>query len=127
MRRIIETKSAPAAIGPYSQAVEHEGRLLFTAGQLGLDPDTGAFVEGGVAAQAERALKNLNAILEAGHSSLARVLKVTIFLADMKDFAVVNEIYSRYFPKDPPARSAIQAAALPKGALVEIECIAQTL
>lgn len=126
MKRIVETNNAPAAIGPYSQAVITEGRLVFTAGQLGMNPETGILVEGGVEAQAEQALRNLQAVLEAAHSSMDKAVKVTVFLADMNDFAKVNEVYGKWFTKEPPARSAIQAAALPKGALVEIECIAQT-
>ncbi len=125
MKRMIETRNAPAAIGAYSQGVVYEGRLVFTAGQIGIDPRTGELVEG-VAAQAEQALKNLSAVLESGLSSLKNVLKVTIFLSDIGDFDTVNEVYARHFPVEPPARSAVQVAALPKGALVEIECIAAT-
>lgn len=127
MKRTIETKNAPAAIGPYSQGTIYEGRLLFTAGQLGVNPETGALVDGGVQAQCRQALVNLEAVLSAGHSGLDRVLKVTLFLADMRDFQAVNEVYAEFFPKEPPARSAVQVAALPKGALVEIECIAAAL
>ena len=124
MNRTIETKDAPKAIGPYSQAVIHDGKMIFLAGQIGLDPETGEFVEGGVAEQTERALLNIQAILEEGLSKMDRVLKVTIYLTDINDFATVNEVYSRFFDDKPPARSAVQAAGLPKGALVEIECIA---
>ena len=126
MKRTVETKGAPVALGPYSQGIVNDGRLIFTAGQLGLDPETGELVEGGVAAQTERALLNLQAVLEAGLSSFRHVVKVTIFLADINDFAVVNEVYGKVFTDEPPARSAFQVAALPKRALVEIECIAAT-
>lgn len=126
MKRTVETKDAPAALGPYSQGVVNDGRLIFTAGQLGMDPETGELVEGGIEAQTERALMNLRAVLDAGLSSFRHVVKVTIFLADINDFAAVNEVYGRYFTEEPPARSAFQVAALPKGALVEIECIAAT-
>jgi len=124
MKRIINTNNAPAAIGPYSQGVINEGRFIFTAGQLGLDPISGELVGGGIEAQTRRTLDNLKAVLEAGHSNLDRVVKVTIYLANISDFATMNEIYAEYFPKDPPARSAVQVAALPKGGLIEIECIA---
>lgn len=122
-RKKIQTDGAPAAIGPYSQAIV-SGGLLFTAGQIGLDPATGVMVEGGVEAQAIRALENLTAVLAAAGSSMKDVLKTTVYLADMADFARVNEIYARYFEEPYPARSAVQAAALPKGALLEIEAIA---
>ncbi len=127
MRKIIETQNAPAAIGAYSQGVIHDGRLIFTAGQLGIDPATGELVSGGAGSQADRAMRNIKAILDAGNSSLDRVLKVTIYLADIKDFAEVNEVYAGFFSGEPPARSAFQVAALPKGGLVEIECIAETM
>lgn len=129
---IVSTDDAPKALGAYSQGVLYDSsiltsgvkRILFTAGQIGLDPQTGEMVSGGVGAETERAMENLKAVVIAGGSSMDKVLKVTIFLADINDFAAVNEIYSRYFKDDPPARSAIQVAALPKGALVEVECIA---
>jgi len=124
MKHIIATNNAPQAIGAYSQGTVFAGRLLFTAGQLGMDPETGKLVEGGVGAQAEQALNNLRAIVEAGGSSLEGVLKTTIYLADIADFTIVNSVYATFFPTDPPARSAVAVAALPKGALVEIECIA---
>ncbi|MDP8228224.1 MAG: RidA family protein [Candidatus Electryoneaceae bacterium] len=131
-KKIVSTEKAPQAIGAYSQGIVFDSRLLtttktrilFTSGQLGMDPQTGEFVEGGVAAETERALENLKAVVEAGGSSMENVLKVTILLADINDFAVVNEIYARYFPTAPPARSAFQVSALPKGARIEIECIA---
>lgn len=123
-RSIIKTSSAPAALGPYSQAVK-AGNLLFCAGQLGLDPATGELVAGGVEAQAAQAMKNLAAVLEAGGSSFGQVVKTVIFLANMSDFATVNAVYGRaYEGLEPPARSTIQVAALPKGGLVEIEMIA---
>ncbi len=123
-RKIISTIKAPQAIGPYSQAVKAKGTFLFTAGQIPLDPATGEMVGKTAAEQAEQALKNLQAVLEAGESDLAHVVKVTVFLQDMNDFASVNEVYARFFPENPPARSAFQVGALPKGALIEIECIA---
>ncbi|MBU1708056.1 RidA family protein [bacterium] len=123
-REIISTIKAPQAIGPYSQAVKAKGTFLFTAGQIPLDPATGEIVGKTAAEQAEQALKNLQAVLEAGESDLAHVVKVTVFLQDMNDFASVNEVYARFFPENPPARSAFQVGALPKGALIEIECIA---
>ena len=122
-RQAIATALAPAAIGPYSQAVVVDG-LLFCSGQLGLDPETGELVEG-VEAQAERALRNLAAVLDAAGVAWADVVKTTIFLADISDFATVNEVYARFMPDPPPARSTIQVAALPKGGLVEIEAVAR--
>jgi 2-iminobutanoate/2-iminopropanoate deaminase len=123
-RKRIHTDGAPAAIGPYSQAIV-SGGFVFTAGQIGLDPGTGEFVEGGVAEQAERALKSLSAVLEAAGSSMKDVVKTTLYLADMGDFVTVNEIYAGHFSEPFPARSAVQAADLPKGALVEIDAIAR--
>jgi 2-iminobutanoate/2-iminopropanoate deaminase len=123
-RTAVATPLAPAAIGPYSQAIE-VGGLVFCSGQLGLDPATGAFVEGGVAAQAERAMRNLGAVLDAAGLSFADIAKTTIFLADMADFAAVNDVYARFVPDPPPARSTVQVAALPKAGLVEIEAIAR--
>ena len=120
---VIRTGAAPAAIGPYSQAIAAAG-FVFTAGQLGIDPQTGELVDGGVAAQADRALENLAVVLGAAGTSLARVVKTTIFLADMQDFAAVNEVYAKRFPDAPPARSTVAVAALPKGGRVEIECVA---
>ena len=122
-RQAIATALAPAAIGPYSQAVAVDG-LLFCSGQLGLDPATGELVEG-VEAQAERALRDLGAVLDAAGAAWADVVKTTIFLADIGDFAAVNAVYGRFMPDPPPARSTIQVAALPKGGLVEIEAIAR--
>lgn len=121
-RQIIATTDAPAAIGPYSQAVK-TGNLVFTAGQIGLDPRTGKLAEG-IEAQTRQVLSNLRAILTAAHTSLDQVIKTTIFLADMGDFARVNAIYGEAFSVAPPARSTVQAAALPLGARIEIEVIA---
>lgn len=123
MKKVIKTPNAPAAIGPYSVGIS-TGALLFTAGQIGLDPKTGQMVEGGVEAEARQALTNLKAILEAGGSRLEKVVKTTVFLKDMADFARVNAIYAEFFVENPPARSAVAVAALPKNALVEIEAIA---
>lgn len=122
-REVIQTDAAPAAAGPYSQAIL-AGELVFTAGQLGLDPVDGILVDGGVAAQAERALENLSAILEAAGSGLDRLVKVTVFLADIDDWPAVNEVYGRLVPEPFPARSAFAVKDLPKGARVEIEAVA---
>jgi 2-iminobutanoate/2-iminopropanoate deaminase len=122
-RDAIKTADAPAAIGPYSQAIAIDG-LLFCSGQLGLDPATGNLVEG-VEAQAERVMLNLRAVLDAAGATFADVVKTTIFLADIDDFAVVNAVYGRFMPDPPPARSTVQVAALPKGGRVEIEAIAR--
>jgi 2-iminobutanoate/2-iminopropanoate deaminase len=125
-RQIVTTAGAPKAIGPYSQAVSAPaGRLLFCSGQIPLDPSSGEMVGAGdVRAQAERVLQNLGAVLTAGGASFASVVKTTIFLIDLGDFGAVNEIYARYFPSQPPARATVQAAGLPRGALIEIEAIA---
>ena len=122
-KEIIACNQVPPAIGPYSVGVKI-GHLAFISGQLGFDPETGVLVEGGVEAQTHQALKNLKAILESAGSSLEQVVKTTVFLMDMNDFAKVNAIYAEYFTTNPPARSAVQVAALPKGGLVEIEAIA---
>ena len=122
-KKIISTENAPAAVGPYSQAVE-AGGLLFVSGQIGLEPATGQLVDGGVAAQAERALDNLGAILEAAGLGFDDLVKCTVLLADMGDFKTVNEIYAKRFQADPPARAAFGAAALPLGSLIEIEAVA---
>jgi 2-iminobutanoate/2-iminopropanoate deaminase len=124
-REIIATDRAPAAVGPYSQGVRLDG-LLFTAGQIPLDPATGQLVEDGIEAQTRQSLSNLQAILEAAGSSLADVIKVTVFLIDMTEFKAMNGIYAQFFPDSPPARSAVQVGALPLGARVEIEAVAQT-
>ena len=122
-KKIVSTEKAPKAIGPYSQAIRTEN-LVFTAGQLGLDPATMELVPDGVAAQTRQALTNLKHILEIADSGLNFVVKTTVFLQDMRDFADMNAVYTEFFPENPPARSTVQVAALPKGGLVEIECIA---
>ncbi|HYN65015.1 MAG TPA: Rid family detoxifying hydrolase [Candidatus Limnocylindrales bacterium] len=122
MRTQVETNGAPRAVGPYSQAIR-TAELLFTAGQVGADPATGLLADG-VAAQADRALRNLTSILDAAGSSLDRVVKTTIFLVDVADFATVNEVYASHFSAPYPARSTVAVKALPKDALVEIEAIA---
>lgn len=122
-KRVVATDGAPKAIGPYSQAIVHGG-LIYCSGQIPLDPATGQIVEGGAAEQAARVLENLKAVLEEAGSSLDRVLKTTVFLKDMGDFAVINEVYGRYFHVNPPARATVEAARLPRDARVEIECIA---
>lgn len=123
MREIIKTESAPAAIGPYSQAVR-AGGFVFASGQIPLDPNTGSMVAGGVAEQTEQVMRNLGALLEAAGTGLDRVVKTTVFLADMNDFSEMNEVYGRYFKESPPARATVQAARLPRDARVEIEAIA---
>ncbi len=123
MKQITETKNAPQAIGPYSQAVS-AGGFVFASGQIPLDPQTSEFVAGGVAEQTEQVLRNLAAVLEAAGSSLDKVVKTTVFLADMTDFAAMNEVYGRHFKSEPPARATVAAAGLPRGARVEIEAIA---
>jgi len=122
-RESISTDAAPAAAGPYSQAIR-AGDLVFTAGQLGIDPSTGALVADDVSAQADRALANLAAILEAAGSGMDRLVKVTVFLADIADWPAVNEVYARHIPEPFPARSAFAVKALPLGARVEIEGVA---
>ena len=121
--RRVHTDAAPAAIGPYSQAIV-AGGFVFTAGQIALDPATGQVVAGDVAAQTERVLLNLAAVLQAAGSALERVVKTTVFLADMADFAAMNEVYGRHFGEHKPARSTVQAAGLPRGARVEIDVVA---
>jgi 2-iminobutanoate/2-iminopropanoate deaminase len=123
-RKVIHSVLAPQAIGPYSQAVR-TGDLIFVSGQIPLDPQTGELVAGDIGAQTERVLQNVQAILESAGSAMAHIVKTTVFLADIADFAAMNEVYGRFFPNDPPARSAFQVAALPKGARVEIEVVAQ--
>ena len=122
MKEIISTDKAPKAIGPYSQAVR-AGGFLFTAGQIALDPVTGQIVEGDVARQTTRVMENLKAIVEAAGSSLDRAVKATVYLKDMGDFAAMNEVYARYFTSDPPARSTIEAAGLPRDVRVEIDLL----
>ena len=120
----ISTTNAPAAIGPYSQAIK-VGELVFVSGQLPIDPATGAFAEGGIKELTRQSLTNMKAILEEAGTSMANVVKTTVFLADMNDFAAMNEVYAEFFAAPFPARSAVEVKTLPKGALVEIECIAQ--
>ena len=120
----ISTSKAPAAIGPYSQAIDSGAGLVFLSGQLPIDPATGAFPEGGVVAQTKQSILNVQAILAEAGLTLANVVKTTVFLADMGDFAAMNEVYASYFTAPFPARSAVAVKTLPKGALVEIECIA---
>lgn len=122
-RRIIQTDNAPPAIGPYAQAVAANG-FVYTAGQGGADPVTRQLVEGGVEAQTRQTLQNIAAILEAAGASLADVVKTTVYLADMDDFAAMNAVYSSFFPENPPARTTIQAARLPMNLAVEIEAVA---
>ena len=122
-KKIVSTERAPKAIGPYSQAIVIEN-LVFTAGQVGLDPATMELVEGGVEAQTRQVLTNLRHVLETADSGLNFIVKTTVFLQDMSDFARMNSVYAQFFPENPPARSTVQVAGLPKGALVEIECIA---
>jgi 2-iminobutanoate/2-iminopropanoate deaminase len=123
VREIIKTEGAPAAIGPYSQAVR-AGGFIFASGQIPFDPRTGAMVEGGIAEQTEQVMRNLSAVLDAAGTDLGSVVKTTVFLADMDDFAAMNEVYGRYFKDNPPARATVQAARLPRDARVEIEVIA---
>jgi len=119
----IQTDQAPKAIGPYSQAIR-AGDFVFCSGQIPLDPQSGQIVPGDIAAQTRQVMKNLEAILKAAGCDFSMVVKTTIFLADLKDFSVVNEVYGEYFKGDPPARATIQVAALPRGSLVEIEAVA---
>lgn len=119
----IATEKAPAAIGPYSQAIEHAG-FIYVSGQIPTDPETGAFVEGGVEAQTRQCLTNLGNILREAGSSYSSVIKTTVFLADMGDFAAMNGVYAEFFTAPYPARAAVAVKDLPKGALVEVECVA---
>ena len=121
--KVISTKNAPAAMGAYSQAVISNG-FAFLSGQIPLDPSTGQLIEGDVSAQTERVLENLKAVLDACGSSLDRVVKTTVYLKDMGEFARMNEAYARYFPANPPARATVEAARLPRDVRVEIDCIA---
>ncbi|SNU05043.1 2-iminobutanoate/2-iminopropanoate deaminase [Lachnospiraceae bacterium] len=124
MKEIISTDKAPAAIGPYSQAVK-VGNLLFTSGMIPIDPATNTLVEGGIEVQAERALENVKALLEASGTSMDKVIKTVVFIKNMDDFAKVNEIYAKYFTSDFPARSCVEVARLPKDVLIEMEAIAE--
>ncbi|MFQ3534868.1 MAG: RidA family protein [Aggregatilineales bacterium] len=121
--QVVRTENAPAAIGPYSQAIIANG-FIFCSGQIALDPATSALIEGDIAAQTERAIQNLRAVLEAAGSSLAHVVKTTVFLRDMADFAAMNAVYERFFSQNPPARSTVGNLDLPRGARFEIEAIA---
>jgi 2-iminobutanoate/2-iminopropanoate deaminase len=122
-REAVRTAGAPAAIGPYSQAVR-AGGFLFCSGQIPLDPSTGNLVNGGIEAQAERVLKNLEAVLIAGGETLRSVVKTTVYLVDMADFPEMNVVYGKFFPEDPPARATVQVVKLPAGARVEIDAVA---
>ena len=124
MKERISTSNAPAAIGPYSQAIR-AGNLIFTAGQVGLDPQSGQLVEGGIREQTEAALRNLQSVLKAAGCSFSDVIKTTVFIMDMNDFTAMNEVYQQFLVDIiPPARSTVQVAGLPRGAMVEIECVA---
>ena len=123
MKKVIATTSAPAAIGPYSQGIDG-GSVVITSGQLPVDPATGAFAEGGIGEQTRQSLKNVQAVLAEAGLSLENVIKTTVFLKDMNDFAAINTIYAQYFTGEAPARSCVQVAALPKGGLFEIEAVA---
>lgn len=123
MRETVHTDKAPAAIGPYSQAVKANG-MVFLSGQIPLDPATGELVKGDIGQQTERVMKNLEAVLAASGSSLGKVVKTTVYLADMADYAGMNEVYGKFFVKEPPARAAVQAGGLPKDARLEIDVIA---
>ena len=124
MKKIVQTEGAPQAIGPYSQAVVSQG-FAFLSGQIPLDPATGQLVEGDIAVQTERVLENLKAVLAACGSSLSAVVKTTVYLKDMGEFAPMNEVYGRYFPENPPARATVEAARLPRDVRVEIDCVAE--
>lgn len=123
VKQIIQTDRAPQAIGPYSQAVKALG-FVYASGQIPIDPATGQFVAGGIKEQTEQVLKNVAAVLEAAGSGLDRIVKTTVFLADMEEFTAMNEVYAKFFMTDPPARATVQAAGLPRNARVEIEVIA---
>ena len=122
MKKVVSTDKAPAAIGPYSQAIQFSG-LLFVSGQIAIDPKTGEFVEGGIEAQTEQALENVKAIIEEAGMTLKNVLKCSCFLKNMDDFVTFNSIYDRYFGDNPPARETIEVARLPKDAMVEVSAI----
>lgn len=122
-RTVIFTDQAPKALGPYSQAIKRDS-MIFASGQVAIDPSNNEFLEGDVATQTRRALENLTAVLAAAGTDLAHVMKTTVFLLDMGDFAAMNEVYATFFATNPPARSTVAVAGLPKGARVEIECIA---
>jgi len=123
VKQIIQTAQAPKAIGPYSQAIRTSG-FVFASGQIPIDPETGQFVAGGIAEQTQQVIKNLSRVLEAAGSGLDKVVKTTVFLADMEEFAAMNEVYGKFFSAEPPARATVEAARLPRDARVEIEAIA---
>ncbi len=123
MKTVISSDKAPRAIGPYAQAIVHNG-LAYLSGQIPLDPETGQIVEGGIAEQTERVLQNLRGLLEACGSSLSQVVKTTVFLKDMNEFSAMNEVFARHFSASPPARSTVEAARLPRDVRVEIDAIA---
>ncbi len=123
MRRTIVTDRAPRAIGPYVQAVQ-VGEWIFISGQIALDPETGELVQGGIEEQTDRVLQNLRAILEAAGSSLEKVVKTTVYLADLNDFSKMNEVYARYFPREKPARATVEVSRLPRDARIEMDAIA---
>ncbi len=123
-KKVVSTKSAPAAIGPYNQGIIAPNGMIFTAGQIAFDPSTGQLVEGDVKVQTRRVLENVKAILEAGGSSLANVVKTTVFIKDMNEFTQMNEVYAEFFKENPPARSTVEVARLPRDVRVEIEAIA---
>lgn len=123
-KQVVSTTDAPQAIGPYSQAIA-DGGLVFCSGQVAMEPSSGELIEGDVGAQTRRAMENLGAVLSAAGTSFAKVIKVTAFLTDMNDFPAFNEVYGEFFDDSPPARATVGVAALPKGALVEVECIAR--
>ena len=124
MKKIIQTEKAPAAIGPYSQAILVQDNLIYTAGQIPLDPQSGELLNSTIEEATSRVLDNLKAVLEAAGSSIDKVIKTTVFMTNLSEFAQMNEIYATYFGENPPARSAVQVAALPKGARIEIEAVA---
>jgi 2-iminobutanoate/2-iminopropanoate deaminase len=123
-RETVRTDRAPKAIGPYEQALKVDG-WVFTSGQIPLDPETGIMVEGGIGAQTRQVLDNLRAVLEAAGTSMSRVVKTTVYLTNLADFQKMNEVYAEYFPQDKPARSTVGIAALPRGAMIEIDVVAQ--
>jgi 2-iminobutanoate/2-iminopropanoate deaminase len=123
-RRIIQTKNAPSAIGPYSQGVIVNQSVIYTAGQIAINPATGVIVEGGIKEQTARVLENLKAILDAGGSNLRNVVKTTVFLKDMTEFAAMNEVYGAYFTDNPPARTTVEVSRLPRDVRIEIEAVA---
>ena len=122
-RKVIATDAAPKAIGPYSQGID-SGSLVFVSGQIPFDPATGQLVTGSIGEQADRVLKNIEAVLKASGLSMSHVVRTTVYLVDLGDFAAMNEVYAKHFPKDHPARSTVQVSALPKGARIEIDAIA---